>query len=93
MLVVVNTISYRQEVTPEALMGRVNTAARMLSWGVGWTLGAALGGMIGHVLGIRPALVVMTGFGFVAVAVAWMSPLRSIAISPDLETSVSTPDA
>lgn len=79
MLVVVNTISYRQEVTPEALMGRVNTAARMLSWGVGWTLGAALGGLLGHILGVQPGLVLMTGFGFVAVAVAWTSPLRGLA--------------
>lgn len=79
MLVVVNTSSYRQEVTPEPLMGRVNTAGRMLSWGVGWTLGAALGGLLGHVLGIHVALVVMTGFGFVAVAFAWASPLRGLA--------------
>jgi hypothetical protein len=82
MLVVVNTISYRQEVTPEALMGRVNTAARMLSWGVGWTAGAVLGGALGHVIGIRPALVVMTSIGFVAVAVAWTSPLRVLASRP-----------
>lgn len=79
MLVVVNTISYRQEVTPEALMGRVNTAGRMLSWGVGWTLGAAVGGLLGHLLGIRPALVVMAGFGFVAFVFAWTSPLRGLA--------------
>jgi MFS family permease len=79
MLVVVNSISYRQEVTPEALMGRVNTAGRMLSWGVGWSLGAALGGLLGHVIGIHAALVVMTGFGFVAVAFAWASPLRGLA--------------
>ncbi|MEJ7744721.1 MAG: hypothetical protein WKF73_20610 [Nocardioidaceae bacterium] len=31
-LVVINSISYRQQVTPEALMGRVNTAGRMLAW-------------------------------------------------------------
>jgi hypothetical protein len=51
----------------------------MLSWGVGWTLGAALGGLLGHTLGVQPALVVITSFGFVAVAVAWRSPLRGLS--------------
>ena len=40
VLVIVNAISYRQQVTPEQLLGRVNTAGRMLSWGVGWTFGS-----------------------------------------------------
>ncbi|HEU4948987.1 MAG TPA: MFS transporter [Kribbella sp.] len=79
MLVIVNSISYRQQVTPEQLLGRVNTAGRMLSWGVGWTLGAMVGGFVGEVLGVRPAMVVMGVFGFVAVLVAWTSPLRGIA--------------
>ena len=35
VLVIVNAVSYRQQVTPENLLGRVNTAGRMLSWGVG----------------------------------------------------------
>ncbi len=30
-LVTINTISYRQQVTPEPLLGRVSTAARMIS--------------------------------------------------------------
>ena len=32
-LVMINSITYRQQVTPEHLLGRVNTAGRMLSWG------------------------------------------------------------
>lgn len=77
-LVVVNTISYRQQVTPEPLMGRVNTTARMLSWGLGWSLGAVLGGLLGHLIGTRPALVTMAAVGIVAATYAWMSPLRRI---------------
>ena len=38
--VVLNSMTYRQQVTPEPLLGRVNTAGRMLSFGVGWTCGA-----------------------------------------------------
>lgn len=33
MMVLVNSVSYRQQVTPEHLLGRVNTAGRLLSWG------------------------------------------------------------
>ncbi len=76
-LVVVNGISYRQQVTPEQLLGRVNTTARMLSWGVGWTVGAVAGGVLGSTIGVRPAMVVMASGSVAAVAVAWASPLRT----------------
>jgi len=81
-MVVVNSISYRQQVTPEPLLGRVNTAGRMLAWGLGWTLGAVAGGVLGNLLGIRPALVIMASMSVVAVAVAWTSPLRRAATEP-----------
>jgi MFS family permease len=77
MLVVVNTISYRQQVTPEPLLSRVNTAGRMLSWGVGWTFGAFAGGVLSHQIGVRPAMVAMASLSVVAVVVAWTSPLRT----------------
>jgi Transmembrane secretion effector len=76
-LVVVNQISYRQQVTPEHLQGRVSTTARMLSWGVGWTVGAVVGGVLGGTIGVRPAMVTMASLSAVAVAVAWTSPLRT----------------
>jgi MFS family permease len=79
VLVIVNTISYRQQVTPEHLLGRVNTAARMLSWGLGWTFGSVVGGVLGNRYGVRTGMVVMGSFILVAVAVAWTSPLRRIA--------------
>ncbi|WP_170284749.1 MFS transporter [Kribbella amoyensis] len=83
MLVIVNSITYRQQVTPEHLLGRVNTAGRMLSWGVGWTLGAIVGGVLGGHLGVRAAMVVLGVAGFGAVLVAWTSPLRRLAAAPD----------
>lgn len=87
-MVVVNSISYRQQVTPEPLLGRVNTAGRMLAWGLGWTLGAVAGGVLGNLLGIRPALVIMASMSVVAVAVAWTSPLRRAATEPAVPSSV-----
>ncbi len=91
-LVVINSISYRQLVTPEPLLSRVSTAARMLSWGVGWTGGALVSGVLGTVLGIRPAMIALTSVSVVAAALAWLSPLRAgtlmdAADSRDLEPS------
>jgi MFS family permease len=81
-LVVVNSISYRQQVTPERLLSRVNTAGRMLAWGVGGTVGALGAGLLGHLFGIRPAIVAMSSLTLVGVAVAWWSPLRDVAAPP-----------
>jgi MFS family permease len=83
VMVIVNSISYRQQVTPEHLLGRVNTAGRMLSWGVGWTLGSVTGGVIGSHLGVRSAMVVLGAFAFTGVLVAWTSPLRRLAAEVD----------
>jgi len=74
-MVVINSISYRQEVTPEPLLSRVNTAGRMLSWGLGWTGGAFLAGVLSGWLGLQGTLFVVTAVSFVGVAVAWTSPL------------------
>lgn len=74
-MVVINSISYRQQVTPEPLLGRVNTAGRMLSWGVGWTGGAFLAGVLSGLVGVQATLFAVTAFSFVGVVVAWTSPL------------------
>lgn len=74
-LVAINSISYRQQVTPEHMLGRVNTAGRMLAWGLGWTGGAFLAGALSEVIGLRPTLFTMAGLASVGVLVAWTSPL------------------
>ncbi len=78
-LVVVNSISYRQAVTPEHLQGRVNTAGRMLSWGIGWTGGAFLSGLLVEPLGLRPTMLFFASVSVLAAVFAWLSPLRRIA--------------
>lgn len=78
-LIVINSISYRQIVTPEQMLGRVNTAGRMLSWGMGWTGGAFLAGVLVGPLGLVATLEVMSSMITVAVVVAWTSPLRRAA--------------
>lgn len=76
-MVAINSISYRQQVTPEPLLGRVNTAGRMLAWGLGWTGGAFAAGAASHWLGLRSTLLVVTAVAVVGVVVAWTSPLRA----------------
>ena len=77
-MVVINSITYRQQVTPDHLLGRVNTAGRMLAWGVGWTGGAFLAGVLSGIIGLQPTLFAMTAFAFVGVVIAWTSPLRRV---------------
>ena len=76
--VVLNSMTYRQQVTPEPLLGRVNTAGRMLSFGVGWTCGALGASALAGLVGLRPALVAVVAIGLVATVFGWLSPLRTI---------------
>ena len=76
--VVLNSMTYRQQVTPEPLLGRVNTAGRMLSFGVGWTGGALAASALAGLIGLREALVAVVSVGLVAAVYGWLSPLRTI---------------
>ena len=46
------TVSLRQQVVPAPLLGRVNSAYRMLGWGL-MPLGALAGGFVAHAAGLR----------------------------------------
>jgi MFS family permease len=59
------TVSFRQRVTPDHLLGRVNSAYRLVAWGTR-PLGAAIGGALGAWLGVRSVFAVM---GVVAISV------------------------
>lgn len=56
MIVVWNviTVSYRQHVVPENLLGRVNAGYRLFAWGSA-PIGAALGGLTAQLFGLRTA--------------------------------------
>ncbi|MGI5283371.1 MFS transporter [Nonomuraea polychroma] len=47
--------TYRQTVTPEHLLGRVNASVRFMTWGA-LPLGALLGGLIAQQIGVRQTL-------------------------------------
>jgi hypothetical protein len=78
-LVLITSMTYRMQVTPEHLLGRVNTAGRMLSWGLGWTIGSVAGGALAAATAVQPAMVTLVSVGVLAAAFAWVSPLRQIA--------------
>ena len=78
-LVLITSMTYRMQVTPERLLGRVNTAGRMLSWGLGWTIGSVAGGTLAAATSVQPAMVTLVCVGVLAAVFAWASPLRQIA--------------
>jgi MFS family permease len=50
------TVSLRQQLVPSALLGRVNSAYRMVGWGL-IPVGALAGGFIAHAVGLRAAYI------------------------------------
>jgi MFS family permease len=52
------TVSLRQTITPDRLLGRVNSGYRLLAWG-SRPLGALTGGLLAEVLGLRPVFLIM----------------------------------
>jgi predicted MFS family arabinose efflux permease len=77
----VNQLSFRQRLTPERLLGRMNATMRFVVWGV-LPIGALLGGAAGTTVGLRPSLW-LAAVGE-ALGGAWlvMSPMRHMRDFP-----------
>ncbi|NJP33592.1 MFS transporter [Micromonospora thermarum] len=52
------TVSLRQRITPDRLLGRVNSGYRLLAWGT-LPLGAAAGGLLAEMFGLRAVFAIM----------------------------------
>ena len=52
------TVSLRQRITPDRLLGRLNSAYRLVAWGT-IPLGAAAGGLLSEWIGLRAMFAVM----------------------------------
>ncbi|NUR84642.1 MAG: MFS transporter [Nonomuraea sp.] len=61
----VSQLSYRQSVTPDELLGRMNATMRFAVWGT-LPLGGLLGGVLGTTLGIRPTIALAGAGGCLA---------------------------
>lgn len=75
-------VSFRQRVTPDHLLGRMNATFRTVLTGA-LTVGAALTGLLGDLAGARAAL----WAGSIALALVWvpvcLSPIRTMRDLPD----------
>jgi MFS family permease len=57
------TVSLRQRITPDRLLGRLNSAYRLLAWGT-MPLGAAAGGLLSELFGLRAMFALMAVLTF-----------------------------
>jgi MFS family permease len=53
-------VSLRQRITPDRILGRINSSYRLVAWG-SRPLGAAAGGLLGELLGLRAVFAIAAG--------------------------------
>lgn len=61
------TVSFRQRITPDHLLGRINGFYRLVTWGT-IPLGTLVGGAIGELIGIRPMYAAMAALTLLSLA-------------------------
>ncbi|MGE7438736.1 MFS transporter [Kitasatospora sp. NPDC001175] len=71
LVVLVNTMTYSQEVTPPELQGRVNTTRRMLSSGLGVPLGALVASTVTVRVGIQAGMATAAVATALAAVIVW----------------------
>ncbi|ABP53133.1 MFS transporter [Salinispora tropica] len=82
------TISLRQRITPDRLLGRVNSGYRLLAWG-GMPLGALTGGLLAEWLGLRAVFAVMGVLAFsMVIGLFWVTDSAIDAAERDAEQQV-----
>jgi MFS family permease len=62
------TVSLRQGIVPDAMLGRVNAGYRLVAWGT-MPLGALLGGLLASAFGLRATFWVCAGLGVLCVPI------------------------
>lgn len=78
------TVSIRQRLVPDRLLGRVNAGYRLVAWGT-MPLGAALGGIIADIFGIPTALVAAAAISSIC------TPIVYYGVTTDVLETHSTP--
>ncbi|TFD45810.1 MFS transporter [Cryobacterium frigoriphilum] len=80
------TVSLRQRITPNHLLGRVNSVYRLLAWGT-MPIGAAAGGLLAHWLGLQAMFGIM---GLLTLGLLALMPLLTDAALDAADTSAPT---
>ncbi|GIH76714.1 MFS transporter [Planobispora longispora] len=83
----VGQVSFRQAVTPEHMLGRMNATMRFVVWGV-LPLGGLAGGLLGEAFGARSTVWISAAAGLLCVVPLLLSPLRGMR---DLPAADETP--
>jgi MFS family permease len=60
------TVSLRQRIVPDRLLGRLNASYRLLAWGT-MPLGALLGGLVGETIGLRAVFLIFGGLNLLLI--------------------------
>jgi MFS family permease len=74
-------VSFRQGLTPDHLLGRMNATMRFLVWGT-MPLGGLLGGVLGQLYGARTALLALAIVSMFTFLPVFLSPLRGMRELP-----------
>lgn len=73
----ISQVSYRQAITPNQMLGRMNATMRFMVWGT-MPLGSLSGGLLGTVIGLRPTLMVAGVGGLLSVLWVLTAPVRKL---------------
>jgi MFS family permease len=82
----INELSLRQTITPDRLLGRVNSSMQLLATGIG-PLGALVGGALAEVIGVRNTLWIAVAGQSLGVLWLIFSPVRRLK-AEDTEASL-----
>ncbi|WP_433240392.1 MFS transporter [Streptosporangium sp. CA-135522] len=77
----VSQVSFRQGVTPEHMLGRMNATMRFVVWGT-LPLGGLAGGVLGELFGARTTLWISVVLTMLAAVPLLLSPLRTMRDLP-----------
>jgi hypothetical protein len=84
----ITQVSFRQGLTPERLLGRMNATMRFLVWGT-MPVGSLVGGVLGELVGVRRAVWIGVLAGCLPFLWVYFSPLRGMR---ELPTAPVGPD-
>jgi MFS family permease len=79
------TVSLRQRIAPDHLLGRVNAGYRLLAWGT-MPIGAAMGGILGELIGLRGVFWVSAGLGLLCIPLLLANVSDAAIAAAELES-------
>ncbi|WP_373233080.1 MFS transporter [Cohnella sp.] len=85
-LIIMNGITWRQQLTPDHLQGRVHAGGRMIAYG-GSPFGALLGGLAAASFGAQPTFTLLSALMLLLFAIALRTPLRRDEAFDDNDSS------